>query len=320
MLTRAGQSAIRSAGWSQVLENQDAHAEEREQALQSLQTSDSAKDRSCKRVRALPPCSCRGSLSRQALVMAVALPACQRVRLASSVILRSSAPLCITSSSEAILSQLSFHAQAKKQVTSLLVKAEALQQQLAARDASLVQATQQLQAAVAKADAAAGRHDLKARHMLSSYMSPRCRRPSHLLQHQRAKDADHITMSDLGCVEVHVWVKVNTVIVLGLCSLDKFDRGSCKAQELLFDVVLDLRRRADTFAGLPLSTRVRGVQVAELTAEAAVLADEVARLRRAETHQRDTMRRESEDRHRAAVREHELEMGTQIKASSQAEL
>ena len=58
---------------------------------------------------------------------------------------------------------LVFHAQAKKQATGLLVRSEVLQQQLAARDASLAQAAQQLQAAKAEADAAAVRHESKAR-------------------------------------------------------------------------------------------------------------------------------------------------------------
>ena len=68
-----------------------------------------------------------------------------------------------------------------------------------------------------------------------------------------------------------------------------------------------------------LRVRVQCMQVAELKAEAAALADEVALLRRAETHQRDTLRREFEDRHRVAVREHELDMGTQIKVHAGAE-
>jgi len=59
-------------------------------------------------------------------------------------------------------------------------------------------------------------------------------------------------------------------------------------------------------------------QVAELKAQVAALTDEVALHRRAETHQRETLRREFEDRHRVAVREHELEMGTQIKVCTQA--
>ena len=51
--------------------------------------------------------------------------------------------------------------QAEKRVTSLLVEMAALKQQLAARDASLAQAAQHLQTAVAKADAAETSHGLK---------------------------------------------------------------------------------------------------------------------------------------------------------------
>ena len=60
--------------------------------------------------------------------------------------------------------------------------------------------------------------------------------------------------------------------------------------------------------------------MAELKAQVAGLTDEVALLRRAEAHQRETLRREFEDRHRVAVREHELEMGTQIKVRAQMSL
>ena len=58
--------------------------------------------------------------------------------------------------------------------------------------------------------------------------------------------------------------------------------------------------------------------MAELKAQVAALTDDVALLRRTETHQRDTLRREFEDRHRVAVREHELKMSTQIKVCTQA--
>ena len=60
--------------------------------------------------------------------------------------------------------------------------------------------------------------------------------------------------------------------------------------------------------------------MAELKAEAAASADEVALLRRAEAHQHDTLRREFEDRYWVAVREHELELGTQIKVCAEADL
>ncbi len=56
--------------------------------------------------------------------------------------------------------------------------------------------------------------------------------------------------------------------------------------------------------------------MAELKAEAAALADEVGLLRRTEERHRDALRREFEDKHRVAVREHELEMGTRIKVGT----
>jgi len=68
----------------------------------------------------------------------------------------------------------------------------------------------------------------------------------------------------------------------------------------------------------PLNVHVKIVQVAELQAQVAALTDDVVLHRRAERHQRDTLRREFEDRHRIAVREHELDMGTQIKVCAQA--
>ena len=61
----------------------------------------------------------------------------------------------------AVPGQLRCDPQAKKQAMSLLVEAEALKQQLAARDASLAQAAQRLQAVDAKGDAIAVGHALK---------------------------------------------------------------------------------------------------------------------------------------------------------------
>ena len=179
--------------------------------------------------------------------------------------------------------------QARKQATSLLVEAEGLKQQLAARDASLAQAAQRLQAVDAKADAAAVGNGLKVRETCTPRQQPSAEagsRPSNALQ--------------VDCVTAQA---LSPAATPSSQHLSPSTPGAGSGVDAI-----------PAWAGSPAShARVVSAQVAELKAEAAALSDEVALLRRAQADQRDALRREFEDRHRIAVREHELEMGTKIK-------